>query len=165
MKSFQLFETEQECGCIEVKKVYFCEMRWDQRLAVQAWREGGPVPQIKGMNFVNGCLEIDKEWDAGDLEPVLLENTDRKIMAHASGECSGTLCPIHKRTDHHMRSWPQLWREDRKIMERTCPHGVGHPDPDDPRCFGPHTNGYEALHGCDGCCDQTAVTHDKEGKS
>lgn len=31
-------------------------------------------------------------------------------------------------------------------MERICPHGVGHPDPDD-------TNP-DTVHGCDGCCAQ-----------
>jgi hypothetical protein len=30
-------------------------------------------------------------------------------------------------------------------MERICPHGVGHPDPDD--VFATDT-----VHGCDGCC-------------
>ena len=33
-------------------------------------------------------------------------------------------------------------------MERTCPHGVGHPDPDSPWAHDSH----EWIHGCDGCC-------------
>jgi hypothetical protein len=33
------------------------------------------------------------------------------------------------------------------MMERTCRHGVGHPDPDD---LNPDT-----IHGCDGCCSKT----------
>lgn len=47
-----------------------------------------------------------------------------------------------------MNLWPQNWRSDRGIMERICEHGVGHPDPDDPKAG----NKYEAVHGCDGCC-------------
>jgi hypothetical protein len=47
-----------------------------------------------------------------------------------------------------MRAFPQHWRTDRKIIERICPHGVGHPDPDDPKMM----EVYEAIHGCDGCC-------------
>ena len=48
-------------------------------------------------------------------------------------------------TNHSMRGFPQLWREDRRIMERICPHGVGHPDPDD-------VLNQDRVHGCDGCC-------------
>lgn len=32
-----------------------------------------------------------------------------------------------------------------KHSERTCPHGVGHPDPDD-------VLNEDKVHGCDGCC-------------
>lgn len=31
-------------------------------------------------------------------------------------------------------------------MERICPHGVGHPDPD---CMYAKR---DTVHGCDGCC-------------
>lgn len=43
-------------------------------------------------------------------------------------------------------------------MERICPHGIGHPDPDDiafkrnrPR-FGEDMAKADSIHGCDGCC-------------
>jgi hypothetical protein len=59
-------------------------------------------------------------------------------------------CCIHRRTNHHMRSWPQHWRDDRQIMERLCPaHGVGHPDPDDLKIQLGLDGG---DHGCCGCC-------------
>jgi hypothetical protein len=35
-------------------------------------------------------------------------------------------------------------------MERICPHGIGHPDPDDPAFKNP----IEGVHGCDGCCSR-----------
>jgi hypothetical protein len=66
------------------------------------------------------------------------------LRVHLKKECRKGPCPIHKRTDHHMRPFPQHWREDRYLMERICPHGVGHPDPDDPS--------KDRVHGCDGCC-------------
>lgn len=66
------------------------------------------------------------------------------INAHPPSKCAGDNCVIHNPSDHHMRSWPTNWRSDRQMMERTCPHGVGHPDPDD---INPDTS-----HGCDGCC-------------
>lgn len=75
----------------------------------------------------------------------------QQIVAHKQEFCQrngvkkrGRPCPIHARSEHHMRSWPQNWRTDKYAMERTCPHGVGHPDPDDPNNAG--------VHGCDGCC-------------
>lgn len=69
----------------------------------------------------------------------------QEIFAHAPAVCSGPPCPIHWPSQHHMRFWPQNWRNDRKIIERICPeHGVGHPDPDDPARY--------RDHGCCGCC-------------
>jgi hypothetical protein len=48
-----------------------------------------------------------------------------------------------------MITWPQNWRGDKGMMERFCPHGVGHPDPDDLKVM--TREGY-GIHGCDGCC-------------
>lgn len=76
---------------------------------------------------------------------VQLENTTETIYkVHPPDACAGARCPIHNLTDHHMRSFPQHWRGDKSEMERICPHGVGHPDPDD--LFA------HDVHGCDGCC-------------
>ena len=48
-----------------------------------------------------------------------------------------------------MRDWPQTWRFDGRFTERLCPHGIGHPDPDDTRAAA-------RTHGCDGCCTKPA---------
>jgi hypothetical protein len=62
----------------------------------------------------------------------LLEHSSQELVnVHSLEDCEGDVCPIHKLTDHSMRSFPQHWRDDRRIMERICSHGVGHPDPDD----------------------------------
>ena len=65
------------------------------------------------------------------MELVTLENSKIKIYVHNSSNCVGEYCTIHNRSDHIMRSFPQHWRGDRAIMERICPHGIGHPDPDE----------------------------------
>jgi hypothetical protein len=86
-----------------------------------------------------------------------LENSDVVLTGvHNSEDCLGEFCTMHKRSNHPMRSFPQHWRSDRAIMERICPHGVGHPDPDDIKIsMFDHSSGktnYELVHGCDGCC-------------
>ncbi len=71
--------------------------------------------------------------------------------AHLPDQCIGEHCTLHNRSDHSMREFPQHWRGDRGIMERICPHGVGHPDPDDYRIINGEDSG---IHGCDGCCSE-----------
>jgi hypothetical protein len=81
----------------------------------------------------------------------VLENTETVIHnVHDPSECAKEFCTIHNRSNHHMRSLPQQWREELGIMERTCSHGVGHPDPDE---FMLSKEIYIEIHGCDGCCD------------
>ena len=82
-------------------------------------------------------------------ERATLDHSRESVTAHASVGCQGEVCAIHSRTDHRMRAFPQHWREDRRIMERYCPHGIGHPDPDDLRVM---TGADDGVHGCDGCC-------------
>lgn len=66
------------------------------------------------------------------------------LFVHSPDLCRGQACCIHHPSEHHMRQWPQLWRADRRFIERICPHGTGHPDPDDLSA--------DTIHGCDGCC-------------
>ena len=78
-----------------------------------------------------------------------LEHSNISLYTHEAGQCIGEVCTIHHRTAHNMRKFPQFYRFDRGIMERTCSHGVGHPDPDDIRIV---EGKDEGSHGCDGCC-------------
>lgn len=80
----------------------------------------------------------------------------RMFHVHPSDRCEGQHCVIHHPSDHHMREWPLNWRDDRKLMERICPHGVGHPDPDDINI--------DHIHGCDGCC-RSGITDSQGGES
>ena len=87
---------------------------------------------------------------------VYLEHTEKRIWAHPPEKCEGEACSLHARSEHSMRAFPQHWRGDRALMERICPHGVGHPDPDHiahvRRTRGDAVADAEAVHGCDGCC-------------
>lgn len=75
-----------------------------------------------------------------------------------SKDCDEYGCVIHNPTHHCMDDLPTHWRADRGLMERICPHGVGHPDPDDLAFklrIDPNSS-YEGVHGCDGCCSEVA---------
>jgi len=78
---------------------------------------------------------------------------------HDRSECEGRWCCIHNPSAHPMREWPQLWRGDIGLMERQCAHGVGHPDPDDPKVA---ESGWR-MHGCDGCCAGSYDHLDQDG--
>lgn len=73
-----------------------------------------------------------------------------------TGACTEYGCVIHAPSDHAMSEFPTHWRDDRGLMERICPHGIGHPDPDDlefkRRMYGTDYANTESVHGCDGCC-------------
>lgn len=98
---------------------------------------------------------------------VTLENSEEVAYCHDEDACDGDVCPIHNRTAHHMRGWPQHWRSDRGLMERICPHGVGHPDPDHMASVKMRYESVaslrywvEGVHGCDGCCVAPEETND-----
>jgi hypothetical protein len=66
------------------------------------------------------------------------------VNVHRSDQCRNHFCTIHNHSEHHMIGFPQKWRQDRHFMERVCPHGIGHPDPDEII--------QNTIHACDGCC-------------
>jgi hypothetical protein len=78
-------------------------------------------------------------------------DTEHLTNVHDPSRCEGRGCVIHHPSDHHMNDWPTLWRHDRGIVERICPHGIGHPDPDDV-AFQRSIRMFSGAHGCDGCC-------------
>lgn len=71
------------------------------------------------------------------------------LFTHPEWACTGQVCCVHNPTDHVMKDFKQVWRPDRRIIERVCEHGVGHPDPDD---FNIRNMLTDSIHGCDGCC-------------
>jgi hypothetical protein len=89
-------------------------------------------------------------------ERLVSEDGDGVLKTHAANDdCFTYGCVVHNPTrDSVMAGFPLNWREDRGIMERICPHGVGHPDFDSAnyniRAGAARLN----SHGCDGCCSE-----------
>lgn len=76
------------------------------------------------------------------------------VNVHSPANCKAP-CPIHSPSDHLMRDWPMLMRTDSfsyGLIERTCVHGIGHPDPDSVVYFASMGKTSYGVHGCDGCC-------------
>jgi hypothetical protein len=84
-----------------------------------------------------------------------------QIRTHNKGECKGRHCVIHNPSDHALRGWPRSWRTDINRMERVCPHGVGHPDPDEVAYrYNQLGQKNAGTHGCDGCCATAKEMHE-----
>jgi len=86
----------------------------------------------------------------------------QKILAHDESVCAGQeTCCIHKPSDHHMRDWQMNWRDDTRVMERICEHGVGHPDPDhlahQRKFLRLDEIEWDSIHGCDSCCSPSVT--------
>lgn len=90
-----------------------------------------------------------------------------EVHTHGPEDCLrvNEHCMIHDPSDHPLKDAPIAWRQDRRLFERTCKHGIGHPDPDDlafkrevmsEAAYNGHAFG---LHGCDGCCDHDSVIY------
>jgi hypothetical protein len=71
------------------------------------------------------------------------------LLVHDEARCWGPPCCVHSPSAHPLRHRTLRWRADRRVMERVCEHGVGHPDPDD---LGVRFVPGDAVHDCDGCC-------------
>jgi hypothetical protein len=125
---------------------------------------------------IAAAMHLARELDIREearviLDGVILESMDRHtpqdgyllpegyvMQTHRRALCAGDICCVHNPSDHPLRDAPRNWRGDRGLMERVCPHGIGHPDPDDlaykrrtmdPKAYRNHAYG---VHGCDGCC-------------
>lgn len=87
---------------------------------------------------VNGRQVFDVYTDGSGQE---LQNV------HLPSQCKYRYCVIHHPWPGPWQNWPTFWRSDKRIMERTCYHGVGHPAAEE-YLFHPWT----ALdHTCCGC--------------
>lgn len=74
------------------------------------------------------------------------------VNIHPPSACRGRPCCIHAPSDHPLRDAPMHWRADKRVMERICPHGIGHDDPDDHTYRKSVDPDASSVHGCDGCC-------------
>ncbi len=96
------------------------------------------------------------EWDGFTHDVVLF--TSGIALTHTARRCDGP-CAIHGPSAHHMRDLPVFYREHRGIVERICPHGVGHPDPDQvghwQKTLSETQASAQSIHGCceAKCCE------------
>ncbi len=95
---------------------------------------------------------VSETWTLGTHEGAI-----RIVGVHPFGGCKGR-CVLHAPTQHAMSHLPLHYRVDRGIFERICPHGVGHPDPDQYDHWEASGDTGQAVHGCCGesCCAETA---------
>ena len=84
--------------------------------------------------------------------PTYTTGTGQSIGVHDEHDCTGKYCVIHNPSDTHMKDWPTHWRADRHLMERLCPCGIGHPDPDHLDFIPAGRRYIESIHGCCGDC-------------
>lgn len=74
------------------------------------------------------------------------------IKIHEADDCQAP-CPFHAPSDHPLNKAPIHIRLDKSfLVERICPHGVGHDDPDSVAYMHSHGHMWAGTHGCDGCC-------------
>jgi hypothetical protein len=72
-------------------------------------------------------------------------------------------CVLHNPTEHPMLAWPVSFRPDKLgLIERTCEHGWGHPDPDSLDYYVRAGCDYVGVHACDGCCQPTDIEPTQE---
>lgn len=106
-----------------------------------------PMLEILGLIPPREDLPEDQKFTTG---------TGQHLRVHSSDKCVGEHCVIHNPSTHVMSEFPTHWRGDRSLMERICPHGYGHPDPDGIASIavleGTDRARIELVHGCDGCC-------------
>ncbi|HSE47093.1 MAG TPA: hypothetical protein VLA89_17375 [Gemmatimonadales bacterium] len=97
-----------------------------------------------------GVMKNSVWYNNGDEIDRLAER--KAVFFHSQLNCKlADSCVIHNPSDHLMVRWPRLLRSS-ALVERTCPHGIGHPDPDSLKFFESiGRRGYD-VHGCDGCC-------------
>lgn len=95
-----------------------------------------------GWTRMSSELDAQETWTSGSVW---------LYRVHRAAECEGTFCTLHNPSAHHMRTWRLHWRGDRRIFERICEHGIGHPDPDD-LSYRRRQGTANGVHGCDLCC-------------
>jgi hypothetical protein len=83
-----------------------------------------------GNDFTDLSISTDKQYVPHSAQ---LEHSEVILAAHHPDTCVGSVCALHKRTDHKMRGWQQSLDMLGKtfVMTRVCPHGIAHTDPDD----------------------------------
>lgn len=98
------------------------------------------------------------------MEQVILES-GQVLQTHERGQCFGQWCAVHQPMPGPWAEWPRQWRQDRSIMERKCPHGVGHPVAEMYDFAVAQGRAYDLVHGCcrDCICSPRLAKREMEG--
>jgi Holliday junction resolvase RusA-like endonuclease len=95
-------------------------------------------------------VPIGRRDDNGSEIHVL--ESGQTLVTHSLANCRrNPWCVIHVPRPGPWESWPRLWRDDRMMIERVCPHGVGHPAVEQIEWFQEHPERHSLDHGCDLC--------------
>ena len=86
-----------------------------------------------------------------------LEHSDQEVSnVHSDKLCAGSTCPIHNRSNHFLRKFPQRLATVNGVVVtvRKCEHGFQHLDPDESDTYlNKHYMDRKSIEGsCDGCC-------------
>lgn len=130
---------------------------WEWTFRAKTWTAVGDSPFSGAPAGVD--VTVPSRWDADGVPTSVL----RFSNTHPRGDTCEQGCVIHNRTAHHMQHWPLHWRGDRKIFERICTHGVGHPDPDQGPYWASADQDWQWVHGCCGCCRNPQPPFPEEG--
>ena len=153
----------EECldQCVYLKRA-IAEIDSKRTMMVIQAKEGFKFEPTKASDW-NPAISADEGFKqaakagADSVRKQMLENnpplwnpvdSSRLLTVHDPEKCAGKPCCVHNPSDHHMKDWPQNYLDDTGVTERICPHGIGHPDPDQPW----PKDDYRWIHGCDGCC-------------
>jgi hypothetical protein len=102
------------------------------------------------------CRNCDERYDP---EALQCPNCQAPVgwIIHDPAHCKGERCIWHNPTPQHSMSHLPFILRDSGLVERACPCGVGHPDPDSVD-FMLRTTGEEhwGVHGCcrESCCQR-----------
>ena len=113
-------------------------------------------------DWMNSLIEAESSYSLESFKAAGGKFHTKKACNASRKEGAPEYCFIHNPSNHKMRDWPIILRAS-TLIERMCPHGVGHPDPDSVAYLNWHSKKighFDAAydwHGCDGCCREFEV--------
>jgi len=112
------------------------------------------------IRFLAAATRKDEEYEEVEQDPdwmALHTEQEQALMGrwvgiHQPDALCETVCVVHNPSQGMHRTLTPIWRTDLQILERICPHGIGHPDPDQTLYLAQSGQMAKVLHSCDGCC-------------
>jgi hypothetical protein len=114
----------------------------------RSWERTGFLPNADS----HARQRFDQAWVGDDVAGYWLR-------VHPPMRCRPA-CPIHWPSKHPLAGAPLAWDQGAGVINRTCVHGVNHPDPDDQQVRLHQDLG---KHDCDGCCTAVVIPGEVTG--